>query len=432
MPNLTIRTYQCPNCQTDFAVYLPHSQYFGCPHCRVWIQLSAENLPFVVNPPAKFEDNLSFIKISLGMKAIFDNKTYQVVARSRWASNFVEYYETQTEDGLKTGYKNKSSKYDLWRLQNIDEDNGFWLVQTDKEFYFSQAFFPANDTFPNEKFGLFANFVNNYPLRITEYGTANLRLFEGETDELPLKSLQNILKYYGCNWGNDTYLAEIEMNKESYQNVSPPQYFKQTPVKNNRAILEAFAQNPSIQKTLQNAKNLIFSRNLSIVAFVVLVGFFLFSFQEKKTVFQDSYSFGENDTLPKFTPSFELKNQTYLLELEGQIATNNGDTYITAELYDDEEDLLVNEMGGDFWYYSGVEDGEFWAERQDYTYQYVSVADAGPYSAEFFVDSKLVSGNLVFRVREAGFIWYYALIPLIISILAFTILQIIISVRGLE
>jgi hypothetical protein len=62
----------------------------------------------------------------------------------------------------------------------------------------------------------------------------------------------------------------------------------------------------------------------------------------------------------------------------------------------------------------------------------VYVAYAGEYSAEFFVDSKQVSGNLTFRVREAGLIWYYFITPLIISILTFTILQIIISTRKIE
>ncbi|MCU0447674.1 MAG: hypothetical protein MUE85_22465 [Microscillaceae bacterium] len=435
MADTALHTHQCPSCQTPFEVYLAHSQYFGCPHCRAWIQLNSDNLPFVAHPKTGYTDSLSFVKIALGMTATFDQQKYRVIARTRWGANYIEYYETQTDSGTKTGYQNNSSKYDVWRLQNLNTDQGFWLIQTERGFYFSQIFQSPNPGLPyNQGQELFANFVNSYSLRVTEYGKAYLYFFEGEANELPLINLQNQLKYYRCNYGSSTYTLEIEYDNASGYNLEPYRYTQETAVDNNRLILEAFADNASIQKTRQNAKSLIFARNLSIFVFIGLFILFMLSFGEKKVVFRHHQDFGQlGDTLPKFTPEFELKNQAYLIELEVSLPTyNNQEVYITTELYDEEEEVMVNELAGDFWYYSGYDDGERWTDSQTYTSQYMQVRYAGAYSAEFFVEPKEVSGHLIFRVREAGMIWYYYLTPLLIVLLVFVIVQLMIYWRKLE
>lgn len=166
--------------------------------------------------------------------------------------------------------------------------------------------------------------------------------------------------------------------------------------------------------------------------------FFLWLTTSKgKILFEESFSLQQfQDSSSLTTKVFELdkKMSVCQISLEADISTNYGVNTaadFAVELYDEEEDEMVNAFEGEFWYEWGYDDGERWQESSNKISQILKVANTQKYRAEISAENinvtfSLMSSKINFRVRKGSALKarYFGWSALILGILAIIILAV--------
>lgn len=169
----TVKQFKCTNCGGELTVMNKRTTFVGCNFCGAVIETTSDTYRVInqLQPPNNFPPK-SFL--TLGMIGKFDGKNHMIIGRTRWQSDYQEYY---SEDG-DTGYENESWEYDEWVL--ISEDaQYFYLIEDEEGYAISRSYTPK---FPNlnQKYSI-KNFDTGSKEHILEYGSSNVAYFEGES-----------------------------------------------------------------------------------------------------------------------------------------------------------------------------------------------------------------------------------------------------------
>ncbi len=212
----TVKQFKCSNCGGELTVMNKRSNFVGCNYCGAVIETTSDTYRVInqLQPPNNFPPK-SFL--TLGMIAQFDGKHHMIIGRTRWQSNYQEYY---AEDG-ETGYENETWEYDEWVM--ISEDaQYFYLIEDEDGYAISRSYIPK---FPNMQNGNnIKNFDTNAKEYLQEYGTSSVQYFEGEStyqikpgDTVQFAMYERKNKPYICEsrLNSDGIVKEIEFFQEN-------------------------------------------------------------------------------------------------------------------------------------------------------------------------------------------------------------------------
>ncbi len=212
-----IRQFKCPNCGGELQLQNARTKYVACPYCGTTADAGSDVFKILTKAehPSKFPPR-SFLK--LGMVGEIYGKTYKIIGRTAWRSNYREYW---AEDG-ETGYSSEVWTFDEWLL--INEDGGYKTIIEDREgFSFSDTFFPTFPILPGEKTTIPDYTDGKTSQRIVEYGKSEILYFEGESTYLVVpgntvgfSEYRNYVKSYLAEWRYDEQkvIKEIEFFEE--------------------------------------------------------------------------------------------------------------------------------------------------------------------------------------------------------------------------
>ncbi len=236
-----IRQFKCPSCGGQLELQNARTKYVACPYCGSVADASSDAYKVLTEGlhPEKFKTR-SFLK--LGMTGVFDGKTYKIIGRTAWKSDYYEYW---SEDG-ESGYSHEIWTYDEWLL--INEDGIYKTILEDDEGYKTAvSYIPkypyiANDTSRGK------NFDSGRKVRIKEYGKSEILYFEGESTYLvkPGDSVKFSM------YGNSTFQYSAEWRYDEIGNMKEVEFFIERKL-SKADLMEAFKDDPSLKEIYEKA-----------------------------------------------------------------------------------------------------------------------------------------------------------------------------------
>lgn len=171
-----IRQYKCPSCGGGLELLNPRTRYVACPYCGSVADVRSDAYHILAKyanpsdyPPSGF--------LKLGKEGIINDKAYKIIGRTHWKSEYTEHWN---EDG-ESGYEKGVWVYDEWLL--ISEDaTYFYIIEDSDGLHFSEAIIPPYPSLPQGK--TINDFFDNRKRNATEFGTAKILYFEGESTYL--------------------------------------------------------------------------------------------------------------------------------------------------------------------------------------------------------------------------------------------------------
>ena len=406
-----VKQFKCPNCGAELRLINARTRYVGCQSCGTVADARSEAHQVVMryNEPEKFPAK-SFIK--LGMRAEFDGLSHQVIGRTRWHSEYQEYWA----DDEGSGYEAETWHYDEWLLMSQNRTY-FYIVEDNEGYAIVHPFLPKFPSAPylistdsaDEQGGIFSsvskskqsvqNFNDKSSERVLEYGQSQVQYFEGEstyqisTDERVAFSMYR--------QGDDDFVVEARLATDgSYQEI---EFFREEPIA-KKWLMERFQNDPIVAAQLAEGaiiqKN---TRNWQAIfgLFSTVFLFLLFTtFSGGKRVFEQSFSVAaakdtnKTDIEPRLvgiTPAFALEAGPVLLRIQASLP-NGSDVWAGVEIAR-ADGQVVNAIDGAFYYETGQEDWveggesgtETWEESQTNREELYRVTEPGNYTARVFV-----------------------------------------------
>ena len=379
-----VKQFQCANCGNALEVIHPRAKYVGCKYCGSLLDAASETHQILqkLAEPSRHRP-MSFIR--LGQIANLFGKQYQVIARTRWLMNYKEYWAEEGE----TGYSDERWTYDEWLL--ISEQRTYIYLVEDREGYaFSEEIIPELPTLmPKDLRMRFYQKQSNSIVR--EYGKANVVYFEGESnyhirpgDEIRFASFKE---------GRTDYLAEWRMHDKSDE-IKEVEFFKETPERRWN-LVEAFDDNAEIARMKDTESKWRFVNRSALLGALLMLVLLLISFSSTgNEIFSETYNItgiSSNQPVISFPVSAPV-------EIQGGVPTRiclealnmPNSTEIFAFVYIlDSDSALVNTLDGEFYYYTGYEDGEQWTEADQETNKVFKLKETGTYYLQAHVESEI-------------------------------------------
>ena len=440
-----IKQFKCPKCGAELRVVGTQTCFLGCPSCGTVIDVQSKNHAVVMhqNEPAKYLPK-SFLRI--GMTAEFEDIQHIVIGRTRWQSDYQEYWA----DDEGSGYSTETWHYDEWVLMSQNQTY-FYLTEDDEGYSIPQPFTPKypsepyksalDNTETNRVFsGIFKhrnkhqqpNFNTNARERVLEYGQATLKYFEGEVsyeiwDENPL-----VFSMYRD--GGDDFVVEAHVADDgTYEEI---EYFREEPI-GKKWLMERFSNDPRIAPQLAEAVQILKSiRSWQVIfgSFFVVFLFLLFTtFSGGKQIFRETFSVpaAKDTTKTDIQPSlvgqiinFKLETGTVRLRLEANLP-NGSDVWAGVEIAK-ANGQTINAIDSEFYYEAGSEDWveggesgtETWEESQTNREELYRVSEPGTYTARVFVAptspaKTQVTVSITTGASPSGFYWAGILVCLL-------------------
>lgn len=430
----SVRQFKCSNCAGELNIINKRTQFIGCQYCGAVLDASSEAHQVItkLNAPAGFSPQ-SFIK--LGMKAVFNGKKHQVIGRTRWQSDYKEYW---SEDG-DTGYSDEKWEYDEWVL--MSEDYTYFYLIEDKEGYaISKSFLPQYPNLP--KATQINNFTSNKQERVVEYGDSVVAYFEGEST-YQIKAGDRV-KFAQYNSGRTGFITEWRLAADGKE-IKEIEFFREEPVSRSQ-LLTAFEDNDSIRQAKQAVGQINKRKRFQRITYwlTALVFFILMvsSSGDGNQIFSASYPVPaaaqtpvtEDDPLILSTTkpmSLQKLNRVYHIILSASIP-DNSEVWTGLEILN-EKGEVINAIEGDFYRASGdeawQEDGEsgveHWEEDETLQSAYYRLDQPGTYSARIFaLPTKSQEAKVNLKIYEETTISRYYIMGLII----FTLMALVNSV----
>ncbi len=274
----SVRQINCTGCGAALEVISNRAKYTGCSYCGSVLDLQSEDYK-VLKKLGDPERHPPMSIIKMGMKATFNNKLYQVIARTRWKQT---YQERWSEDG-ETGYSDEVWVYDEWLLL-CEDRTYFYLVEDKSGFMRTREFVPKQVVIPKNAWDKIS-FAEKHGLKpVSEIGTAEVMMFEGESNYTIREDDIIWFASYKVYWTD--YITEWRIDPETRE-TKEIEFFQEEPLK-RKDVLKAFEDNPSIQAILDKKRNWKKTMNLALYGALGFFLLFLFSFFSGKTlVFED-------------------------------------------------------------------------------------------------------------------------------------------------
>ena len=237
----TVKQLKCTNCGGEITVMAKRTNYVGCNFCGAVLDTNTDEYRIInqLQPPNDFPPK-SFLR--LGMIGKFFGKYYMIIGRTRWQSNYMEYW---AEDG-ETGWDAETWEYDEWVL--ISEDSQYFYIIEDASGYaISRSYIPK---FPNINQGAYIkDFDTGKNKQLLEYGGSNVLFFEGEST-YQIKPGDAV--HFGMyEKGKKDYIVESRLTKDG--KIKEIEFFSETPVV-YADMLKAFDDDDTVKSRMQEIK----------------------------------------------------------------------------------------------------------------------------------------------------------------------------------
>ncbi len=417
MSNITIedkltpvRQFNCTSCGASLEVFNKRAKYTGCSYCGslLDVQSDTHKLLSKLGTPTDFKP---YTFVRLGMQAQFNDKKYQVIGRTRWRMDYKERWEEEGE----VGYSTEIWYYDEW-LMLSEQRTYFYLVEDKEGFYVSNEIYPTSPSLPRQHSEKISFYQGYKKKPIQEIGAAKVQFFEGESNYRILIGDRIGFANYKYN-KKKKYAVEWRINKKT-ANIKEIEYFEEIK-KSNFSILEAFEENEAVKKILDNQR---YWRFILFSAIATLALFFITTIVSiNKTgeyIFVHTYDVSSTQKdidVSITTPRFNItKPGLYQLKLRGAFNQDNTSMYSIAYIHN-EKGEPIRAIEGDFYYWTGIEDGERWTESNKDKHKAVLIKEAGTYYAELYVTSEYnQTGQLTFEIRKNILLTRYFLIGTIL------------------
>lgn len=431
----SVRQFKCSNCAGELTLINRRTNYVGCQYCGAVLdaQSEAHHVITKLNAPSKFAPQ-SFIR--MGMTAVFNGKNHQVLGRTRWLSDYKEYWSEEGE----TGYSDEKWEYDEWVLMS-EEYTYFYLIEDKEGFTLSKSFLPQHPNLP--KGTSIQNFTSAKQERVLEYGDSVVEYFEGEST-YQIKAGDRV-KFAEYKSGRQSHIVEWRL-ADNRKDIKEIEFFQEELI-SYQDVVTAFENNESVKQV----KNVVAQRNkskrfwrvsfwLTALAFLVLL---IISGKHGNEIFSATYpvppkNSPADDDDPQLLAStqpipLQKKNRIYELELSANIP-DNSDLWTGVEILN-EQGKVINTLEGDFYRASGdeawQEDGEsgieHWEETETSRVATYRLDEPGTYSARVFASpTSTPNAKVQLKLFEESVLSRYYLIGLII----FTLLALVNSVSA--
>ncbi len=380
----THQQFKCNSCGGELRLVSKRTQFVGCPYCGAVadVHTTAYKVIAKMEKPSKFPP-YTFLRI--GMIGTFEGKQYQIIGRTRFHSDFKEYWSD--DDG--SGYSDETWQYDEWQL--LGEDfTYFYLIEDAEGFKSSIFFYPA---YPNLPKGTnIDSFSSNKSQRLNEYGSTKIIYFEGEaTYQVKVGSTHDFAMYIsgGLHYEVESRLSDSREVKEiSFyieKSYKPDQIL--TAFKDNETVT-AFAQTVEKEKKSRKTVSLMYLAACIICFFMMFLSIGENDILTQNITLADYKMTNKTDSLTEYevySDFFDLKDTGLVHGLYiGVEMPDNMDSYTEIEI-NDSKGQVVNELVGNFYRSSGVDGGESWTEDATTTEEFYQLDSVGRYRVKMNV-----------------------------------------------
>ncbi len=432
----SVRQFRCSSCGGEITLINKRTNYVGCQYCGAVLDANSEAHGVItkLHAPSEFPPR-SIIR--LGMKAVFNGKKHQVLGRTRWKSDYKEYWSEEGE----SGYSDEEWEYDEWVLMSEDYTY-FYLIEDREGYALSASFLPQHPNLP--KGTSIQNFTTGKQERVLEYGDSVVAYFEGEsTYQIKAGDRVKFAEYRACG---KKFIAEWRLINNTSE-IKEIEFFREETISESD-VLTAFEDNPAIQEAKEKLKAIHRRKQfwrvslwLTALAFAVLL---LHSLTDGKEIFAEQIKVPQAHKPPTeeddpeilaTTKPITLQNAgaVYQLQLSANIPDNT-DLWTGLEILN-EKGEVINAVEGDFYRASGDEewheDGEsgveHWEETETLKSVYYRLDSPGTYMARVLaiptttpgasIQLKLFEGSILSRYYLAGLI-IFTLLALVNSVSA--------------
>lgn len=409
----SVGQFNCQNCGAAHEVMNPKAKFVACQYCGSVLEANTEAHKVLteLGKPEKHRPQ-SFIRI--GQTAILDGIEYQVISRTRWRMTYHEYWSEEGE----SGYSNEVWIYDEWLL--IDAARTYFYLIEDKEgFWISEEIIPETPMLmPKNKRMSFYKSQSDQIVR--EYGSAVVVHFEGESN-YQIKKGDSInfamYKYRGID-----YSAEWRKGNKGKE-IKEIEFFKETPV-SRRKLLEAFGDNEEIGKLRDKEAAWRFVYRVALMACLAMIGGIIYSLVNGgEPVFNQTISLNQlSETKGTISEQINLpEKDIYRLSLDVGFKYENSETYVFAYLMDGEANPLDN-LGGYYYFWAGVEDGERWTESDMSSSKIFKADSQMTLTTHLYTSDEFeADGEVVVQVHKGILLTRYFVFALIISVIVLII-----------
>ncbi len=287
-----IRQFKCNSCGGELELHNQRTRYVSCPYCGSVADASNDAFQVLAQNenPEHFKPR-SFLKIGLTGK--IKDKTYKIIGRTAWQSNYKEYW---AEDG-ETGYSAETWTFDEWLL--INEDGTYLTIIEDDEGYgYAYSMTPK---FPSLPSGTRSNdFYDNNSQQVTEYGKSRIMYFEGESTYLVKPGNEVGFSQYSTS-GTD-YISEWRYNQDG--SIKEIEFSFEVNASADE-IMKAFVGDEQISKIIKKKEKSKSTKKLNkrIIFFVGLINIFI-------GIFLSLYYPSSNYGHPVYETKFTLSDTT--------------------------------------------------------------------------------------------------------------------------
>ena len=391
----TVSKFECPNCGSSLSVSNPRAQYVACHYCGSVLDANSKEHK-ILKQLSKPSRHKPFSFIRLGQIATFNNRQYQVIARTRWRMDYKEYWSEEGE----TGYSNEVWIYDEWLLMDV-RMTYFYLVEDREGYWISEEIIPETPSLLTNDLRM--SFYKGQRREIVrEYGNARTIFFEGESnytikegDQLQFAMFKN----KGINFS-----AEWRINPQN-KSIKEIEFFREQPV-SRRAVIKAFENNEEIDKLKQYEAHWRFIFRAALATTLALLLMLLMSIGNDGTrVFSQEFdlrTIGDTETVIS-NPVEISEPGLFSLNFYMKSIDPNSDQFVFAYILD-EEKAAINQVEGDFYFYTGVDDEGRWTEEDRDASKLFKLEEAGTYYIQLFKNKESTTGGTI-EVSVSKGVW---------------------------
>lgn len=369
MNNFSVRTLKCPHCSAPLRVARSDSTTYSCGSCGSVIDLSTEAGKVIGSVPKKYSKPFSMLK--LGARGRVAREEIEIVGRLAYEADI---WEWDDEDGE---FCNEGKwRFDEWLC--VTQSGAILFLAEDSEgMMISRTFTPVAPELPKRPAAWTG--VDGTQRRIREYGDSKLVYFEGEFSWAP--SIGDRSRYVET----DPYpVISIECNLDDTGQPEEIEFFSSEPIERldlYRMLGLKEAEAVEAQTVRDNRSWVVWGGVfIGLAVFLVLSGLVLGRVSGTRlfeqtvslsSISQDGYSMGPIQ--------LDSKGSIYELRLSMSMPINSS-AYGVVELTDQEMEP-INAVEHDFWYETGVDEGERWTESDLSQSLYFKLQEPGIYNA---------------------------------------------------